>query len=69
MEPLITCSKHVGGLCGEPATEIILAKHADGNGMVWWEGRGRCKGHPAAGDVAMIRRVDPSAEIAVLPVL
>jgi hypothetical protein len=52
--PEPTCSKQIPGLCGQPAVEFLLASVA-GN----WIGKARCKDHPAADDLRVVRRVDP----------
>ena len=65
---MITCSTNVGNdVCGEPAAEVLLVMRESGNG-IWWEGRGRCKAHPAADWLPVIRRYDPSAQVVILPV-
>jgi hypothetical protein len=58
------CSKNVNAPCQNDATEILYARTLFGE----WETYPRCAEHPAAGDVAMIKRVDPSAEWEIKPV-
>jgi hypothetical protein len=50
-----TCSKKVDGLCGQPAVEFLLVSSVLGD----WTGNARCKDHPAADDLKMVRRVNP----------
>jgi hypothetical protein len=53
--PEPTCSKQVGGLCGQPAVEFLLVSSMMGE----WHGKARCKDHPAADDLRVVRRVSP----------
>ena len=56
----IICTKKVPGPCENEAAEILLVR--DPTWSQEWEQHPRCTAHPAAGDVAMIRRVSPMAE-------
>ena len=51
---MTTCTKNVNGPCENEATEFLWVRGLwDGE----WESHPRCAGHPAADDVAMIRRM------------
>jgi hypothetical protein len=53
------CTKTVPGPCQNEAAEILYAREI---GQQEWETYPRCAGHPAADDVAMIKRISPLAE-------
>jgi hypothetical protein len=63
--PEPTCSKQIPSLCGQPAVEFLLVSGVAGN----WTGKARCKDHPAADDLRMVRRVDPSLTCLVAKVV
>lgn len=61
---MTVCTKNVDARCENSATEFLWVRELwDGE----WESHPRCAGHPAADDIALIRRMYPMAETRVVP--
>lgn len=58
------CTKKVPAPCENEATELLYVSTPGGRVEV----HPRCPDHPAAGDVALIKRVSPSAVTRIVPV-
>jgi len=59
------CSKRVPALCGNEAVELLyIYEQGCGQGEVY----ARCADHPAADDVAILKRVAPLARTVIEPI-
>jgi hypothetical protein len=58
-----TCSLNIDGLCGLPATRVIVVQSHGGTGTAHF----RCAVHDPAPMLPVIARVDPDAVAVILP--
>jgi hypothetical protein len=60
----LQCGKNFEHPDGSQATEALLIRHP---GDEHWDVKLRCAGHPAADDIPLLRRLNPSLICVVVP--
>jgi hypothetical protein len=61
---VILCSKNFEHPDGAAAAELLLIRHPDDAG---WDVKPRCPAHPAADDIPLLRRLNPSLRCVIVP--
>jgi hypothetical protein len=61
---MLRCSKTFDHPGGAQATELLLINHPDDT---HWEVKPRCAEHPAADDIPVLHKLNPSLQCIVVP--